>query len=418
MTKYNLHIIANPLIPTNPRYSVDAFTMIAIKLCRMFHRKGHNVIFYGVDKCKKFIECSKYISVLKSECYTQAKLLSNNFTHPSYMLCYGKGELEAICKNLISTFQNRLIKLVNKNSQENDYVLHVVDCFSPSLFSKKLIHIDISKCGGDYIVFDNNIFQTNEYMKSVLSKNPNIKTNNSIILPWFHKEDFELLEKQTRTENTYLYMARCQQMKGLLYFLELSKSFPKYKFIVAGGCENYKNEIMTTGEMINGTLVMHDKAQPSGTLVMHDKAQPSGTLVMHDTAQPSGTKLKINFKEYPNVEYIGPILPKKRKQILSTITALIQPTPYLEPCGWNVIEAMMCGTPVLVPNYGGFLDTVVDGKTGFICDTKENWISNIDKIKELNYDFIKDYAINKFSEERAYGEYMDFFQKISQPIYI
>ena len=44
---------------------------------------------------------------------------------------------------------------------------------------------------------------------------------------------------------------------------------------------------------------------------------------------------------------------------------------------------MICGTPVLTPNFGGFINTVKRGITGYLCGSND-WIENIQKIQDLN----------------------------------
>lgn len=44
-------------------------------------------------------------------------------------------------------------------------------------------------------------------------------------------------------------------------------------------------------------------------------------------------------------------------------------TPYREPFGLVPVESMACGTPVVCVNEGGVMETVVNNKTGFLCDS-------------------------------------------------
>lgn len=46
-------------------------------------------------------------------------------------------------------------------------------------------------------------------------------------------------------------------------------------------------------------------------------------------------------------------------------------TPWYEPFGMTVVEAMACGTPVIGSNVGGIKYTVADGETGFLVDPKD-----------------------------------------------
>ena len=118
----------------------------------------------------------------------------------------------------------------------------------------------------------------------------------------------------------------------------------------------------------------------------------------------SGTEDRyINLSIYPNVEYIGPVGGRAKKELLSRVTALIQPTIYFEPCGWNVIEAMASGTPVLVPTFGGFMDTVINGITGYVnnIDRIEEWVSNIEKVRTIKPIDCLLHVVANFNEDEA-----------------
>jgi len=57
-------------------------------------------------------------------------------------------------------------------------------------------------------------------------------------------------------------------------------------------------------------------------------------------------------------------------------------TPSNEHFGIVPLEAMLAGVPVLAANTGGPLETVVDGKTGWLCppDKVESWTAVMDKV--------------------------------------
>lgn len=67
-----------------------------------------------------------------------------------------------------------------------------------------------------------------------------------------------------------------------------------------------------------------------------------------------------------------------------SIDYLITGLPERESFGLNVIEAQMCGTPVLAPRSPPFTETVLDGKSGYLYrDPREDDGQDFDRILDL-----------------------------------
>ena len=89
-------------------------------------------------------------------------------------------------------------------------------------------------------------------------------------------------------------------------------------------------------------------------------------------------------------------------------TKLLIYTPSNEHFGIVPLEAMLAGVPVLAANTGGPLETVVDGKTGWLCppDDTEKWTAVMAQVlhkmlsEEVN-------AIGKAGTERVKREFSD-----------
>jgi glycosyltransferase involved in cell wall biosynthesis len=50
---------------------------------------------------------------------------------------------------------------------------------------------------------------------------------------------------------------------------------------------------------------------------------------------------------------------------------MLAATPWYEPFGLTVLEAMACGVPVVATSVGGLADTVVDGVTGDLVPPRD-----------------------------------------------
>lgn len=70
----------------------------------------------------------------------------------------------------------------------------------------------------------------------------------------------------------------------------------------------------------------------------------------------------------PSVEFVGPVSDEERIKLFQNATALIVASED-EDFGITPVEAMAAGTPVIALRAGGYLETVIEGKTGQFFDT-------------------------------------------------
>lgn len=382
-SKRRIHVIANIFIPTNPKHTTSAHTIKVIQICELFHSKGHYVFLYGDSEARDYVSASEHVSVIDINEYREASESSNNFTDPRYMMI-GSVKYAQIHSLIESTFYKQLCIKLENNYEEGDIVFHIADNVSPSKFNKTMIHIDPSHMGG-CSVSSNVVFITEAWYNEFIKCDSHVKLtpieNSTIILPWFDPKDFYISKNKER--DIFLYLARCTGIKGFDHFMNLAKYFTNKTFWIAGGCIAYNSE---TGEFISESFI--------------DK---------YRFAQKC-----YNLNDYPNVKYWGVADAKLRKKLLSETSVLIQPTEYLEPCGWNVIEALLSGTPVITPNKGGFLDTVSD-EVGIKYENNETWSTwstYLSKAQLIDPNTCRNYAVKKFSADRAYQEYINFFDTL------
>lgn len=115
----------------------------------------------------------------------------------------------------------------------------------------------------------------------------------------------------------------------------------------------------------------------------------------------------LNVPEDVDVLFLLSV-PNTLKDMLLASARLLVYTPSNEHFGIVPLEAMLAGVPVLAANTGGPLETVVDGKTGWLCSPEdtESWTGVMDKVlhkmseKELA-------AIGTAGKERVKTEFSD-----------
>lgn len=127
----------------------------------------------------------------------------------------------------------------------------------------------------------------------------------------------------------------------------------------------------------------------------------------------SGKLSELGYKSTPaHVEELGYLGWEQRAKVLSKAKALIAPTYYIEPFGNIVAEAAMCGTPVIVSDWGGFTENVNHGVTGYRCRDFKTFLEaaiNINKIKPAD---CRKWAIDNFSDDVVHPQFDTWLRKV------
>ncbi len=137
------------------------------------------------------------------------------------------------------------------------------------------------------------------------------------------------------------------------------------------------------------------------------------------TATATGRRLIIagpgHVDSVPDgVEIVGYADVEQRKKLLAGAAALIAPTYYIEPFGNIVVEAAMSGTPVVTTDWGGFTETVVQGRTGFRCRSLTEFAQAIDRLPEIHSWACRDWAVENYSESVVHQKFDQYFKSIAE----
>jgi len=118
------------------------------------------------------------------------------------------------------------------------------------------------------------------------------------------------------------------------------------------------------------------------------------------------------FIDGVNIQYIGEVEDKIKNQLLGSAAALLVPSVCMDPCPVVMFEALACGTPVIGLRAGGIPEVIEEGVTGFVCDTKEEMIQRVSRIKELDRLRCRKAAETKFSSVAIAEEYLALYRKL------
>lgn len=121
----------------------------------------------------------------------------------------------------------------------------------------------------------------------------------------------------------------------------------------------------------------------------------------------------LGYKEIPeHVTCVGLCNAQQRKELMRDARAIIGPTYYVEPFGNMVVEGYLSGTPAITTDWGGFTETVVQGKTGFRCREFREFVSAINNIDQINPHDCRQWAIENYSETVVHDQFDQYFKKL------
>ncbi|HET7037273.1 MAG TPA: glycosyltransferase family 4 protein [Thermomicrobiaceae bacterium] len=90
------------------------------------------------------------------------------------------------------------------------------------------------------------------------------------------------------------------------------------------------------------------------------------------------------MRDQHTVEFIGEVDERDKDELLGGAYAYLFPIDWPEPFGLTMVEAMATGTPVIASRAGSVPEVVVDGVTGFICDSVPAMVDAIARVPQLD----------------------------------
>lgn len=98
----------------------------------------------------------------------------------------------------------------------------------------------------------------------------------------------------------------------------------------------------------------------------------------------------------------------ERVKLYQKAKALVLPVHWEEPFGIVMIEAMSCGTPVIGYRRGAIPEVIIDGETGFVVDTEEEFANAVLKIGRIDRLSCRQLVEQKFTIKKM----VDGYEKI------
>lgn len=114
----------------------------------------------------------------------------------------------------------------------------------------------------------------------------------------------------------------------------------------------------------------------------------------------------------PLVEFLGEVAEKEKVELLKNARALLNTINWPEPFGLVMIEALACGTPVIVRCCGSAREIVTHGETGYICESQNDFSRAIrDAGKISRFACRKDFE-KRFSHKKMVDGYERLYYRL------
>lgn len=110
--------------------------------------------------------------------------------------------------------------------------------------------------------------------------------------------------------------------------------------------------------------------------------------------------------------YLGEVSGDEKIELLRGAEALLNPIRWSEPFGLVMIEALVCGTPVLSFAEGAAPEIVEHGRTGFLCLDEDDMAARLRQVDTLDRSACRASAEARFSVDRMVAEHVALYRRI------
>jgi len=364
-----LHLPAIPHTITTNEYSHCAFTGKVLRFPPMMRSRGFEVYHYGVETSCANANVS--IDLFTKQEWEELRIKSYQALHPELSLEESKnklddkknfvGDLANMGTVLYQEFNNRFRKSLSENYRgtTTDIVcLPFGQSHEGAIRDLNVIAVETGIGYPDsYKPF--RIFESHAHLHTTLAVEKTQNKNYWFVVPNY----YNVLEwpLNLTPKRQIGFFGRICHIKGCQVVVEIAKRFPHVDFILCG------------------------------------QGDPEPFL-----------------KDAPNLMYKPPLHGLDRGEFISSLTALLTPTYYVEPfCGVNV-EAQICGTPVIAVDNGAFVETIEPFKTGVLCHTLADYCNGVQMALDGKFDrqYISDRAKKLYDMYNVAKKYEYVFKNI------
>lgn len=113
-----------------------------------------------------------------------------------------------------------------------------------------------------------------------------------------------------------------------------------------------------------------------------------------------------------HIIYLGPANLAVKNELLSNAKAFLNPITWEEPFGLVMIEAGMCGTPVLAFRRGAAPEVIEPGKTGYLVNSLDELTARLDDAVKLSRSTVRETVARRFNTELMTKNYLAAYRYV------
>ena len=112
------------------------------------------------------------------------------------------------------------------------------------------------------------------------------------------------------------------------------------------------------------------------------------------------------------VQYLGEADYQRKRELLVRARCLLAPITWDEPFGLYMVEAMACGTPVVVFDRGSAPEVVRHGVTGYVVNTVAEMAEAVRQVPQIDPKNCRDHVVRNFDVPRMVDDYLSAYQRV------
>jgi glycosyltransferase involved in cell wall biosynthesis len=353
------HLLGLVHLPVSERYMSCAFTQKILKLSKMLLSLGHHVILYGAEgsdaPCSQFVETHTLSDIRREWGDGDNRFeIGYDWESEGFRHDFNKERTPTTQK-----FYAKCIDHINRYHLADDFLLVMQGVYHKPIADGTNLWLTCEPGIGyrgsyaKYRAFESAYLQNFTYG----SENPKQSINGSwydrVIPNYFDAKDFPF---HAEKEDWFFFIGRMIQRKGV-------------------------DVAMKTCQAIGARIVLAGQGDYD---IWYDKAK-----------------------------FIGHVGPEERADLMGRARAVFVPTLYLEAFGGVNVEAQLCGTPVITTDFGVFPETVIQGVTGFRCNTLQDFVTAARSVHKLNPEDIRLHA-EKYLMDNVRWRFDGWFRDLYQ----